>query len=228
VGQFDWPAIEHSLDETGSAVLKGLFTPAVCEQMSDLYHQETLFRTRIDMARHSFGVGEYKYFNYPLPTALSTLRAELYGKLAPIANRWNAQMCDDERYPSSLEEYLEECHTAGQIRPTPLLLKYGQGGYNCLHQDLYGEMVFPLQVAILLSRPGEDFIGGEFVMTENSSANIRVEVVPLAQGDAVLFTVNRRPVTGKRKIRHAAMRHGVSRLRSGDRFTLGLIFHDSK
>lgn len=228
VVRLDWPGIESSLDQNGSAVLQGLFTPAQCEQMADLYHQEDLFRTRIDMARHGFGLGEYKYFNYPLPAALTELRTELYSRLAPIANRWNVLMGDDEQYPASLDEYLERCHEAGQKRPTPLMLKYVQGDYNCLHQDLYGEQAFPLQVAILISRPGEDFTGGEFVMTENSSPLMRAEVVPLVQGDGVLFTVNQRPVQGKRKIRKAAMRHGVSRVRSGDRFTLGLIFHDSK
>jgi hypothetical protein len=228
VARLNWPGIESTLDQNGSAVLQRLFTPTQCKQMADLYHQEDLFRTRIDMARHGFGLGEYKYFNYPLPAALAELRTELYSRLAPIANRWNVLMGADEQYPASLDEYLERCHDAGQKRPTPLMLKYVQGDYNCLHQDLYGEQAFPLQVAILISRPGEDFTGGEFVMTENSSPQTRAEVVPLVQGDGVLFTVNQRPVQGKRKIRKAVMRHGVGRVRSGDRFTLGLIFHDSK
>lgn len=228
VAGLDWPLVERSLDQNGSAVLQGLFTPAQCEQMADLYHHEDLFRTRIEMASHGFGQGEYKYFDYPLPAAVSELRGELYSRLAPIANRWNVLMRSDEQYPASLNEYLERCHEAGQKRPTPLMLKYAEGDYNCLHQDLYGEQAFPLQVAILISRPGEDFTGGEFVMTENASPLTRVEVIPLAQGDGVLFTVNQRPVQGKRKLRKAAMRHGVSRVRSGDRFTLGLIFHDSK
>jgi hypothetical protein len=228
IARLDWPGIESSLDQNGCAVLQGLFTSTQCDQMADLYHQEELFRTRIDMARHGFGMGEYKYFNYPLPAGLSELRAELYLRLAPIANRWNALVGSDEQYPATLAEYLERCHAAGQKRPTPLMLKYVEGDYNCLHQDLYGEQAFPLQIAVLISRPGQDFTGGEFVMTENTSPLMRAEVAPLAQGDAVLFTVNQRPVQGKRKIRKAAMRHGVSRVRSGDRFTLGLIFHDSK
>jgi hypothetical protein len=180
------------------------------------------------MARHGFGRGEYKYFAYPLPPLLDPLRHALYPRLATIANRWNRQLKIAVQYPDELDAYLRQCHATGQTRPTPLILQYGEGDYNCLHQDLYGEHVFPLQVAILLSEPGRDFVGGEFVMTERSNTGQRADVVALRQGDAVVFTVNQRPAMGKRGIRKVAMRHGVSRIRSGQRHTVGLIFHDAK
>lgn len=215
------------LDTSGNAVLPGLLTPAQCTELTALYPQAARFRSRIVMARHGFGQGEYQYFAYPLPDLLQSLRATLYAQLAPIANRWNAQMRLSTRYPATLAPFLARCHAAGQTRPTPLLLKYGEGDYNCLHQDLYGEHVFPLQVAILLSRPQEDFTGGEFVMTEHGATATRAEVVPLQQGDAVVFAVNQRPVPGSRGMRRVALRHGVSRLLSGQRYTAGLIFHDA-
>lgn len=224
----DWLDIEQSLSANGNALLPGLLTPEQCDELIAMYPQDKRYRTRIVMARHGFGLGEYKYFNYPLPGILSQLRAALYARLAPIGNRWNQSMGIDIRYPAQLEGFLDRCHAAGQTRPTPLILKYVEGDYNCLHQDLYGEHVFPLQVAILLAKPGEDFTGGEFVMTENAPAQQRADVVPLRQGDGVVFTVNQRPVEAKRSTRRVAMRHGVSRVRSGNRHTIGLIFHDSK
>ena len=194
-----------------------------------MYPQEDGYRTKIVMARHGFGRGEYKYFAYPLPPLLDELRHALYPKLVPIANRWNKQLGIDVSYPCTLAAFLERCHRAGQTRPTPLILEYGEGDYNCLHQDLYGDHVFPLQIAILLSQPGEDFFGGEFVMTESNPGHQRADVVPLRQGDAVAFTVNQRPAAGKRgTTRKVAMRHGVSRIRSGQRHTVGLIFHDAR
>ena len=225
----DWAGVEQSLDEGGSAVLPRLLTPAQCRQLVDMYPTEGAFRTKIVMARHGFGAGEYKYFAYPLPLLLEGLRHALYRPLVAVANRWNARLGVDARYPATLDAYLAICHQAGQARPTPLILQYGEGDYNCLHQDLYGEHVFPLQVAILLSRPGEDFAGGEFVMTESRPGHARADVVALSQGDAVVFAVDRRPVAGKRGASRAvAMRHGVSRVRCGRRHTVGLIFHDSR
>lgn len=221
--------IERSLDAHGYAVLPELLNAENCAALAALYPQEGHFRSRIVMARHGFGRGEYQYFAYPLPPLLARLRSALYPLLAPVANRWNRQLGIEVRYPADLDAFLARCHQAGQLRPTPLLLEYGAGDYNCLHQDLYGEHVFPLQVAILLSSPGRDFVGGEFVMTENTSSQQRAEVVPLRQGDAVVFTVNQRPVPGKRGgTRTAAMRHGVSRIHSGKRHTVGLIFHDAR
>jgi len=224
----DWPAVEQSLYANGNALLPGLLTAAQCEELAAMYEQDKRFRSRIVMARHGFGLGEYKYFAYPLPNLLAQLREALYSRLAPIANHWNRLMGMDVRYPETLSAFLDRCHAAGQIRPTPLILKYGEGDYNCLHQDLYGEHVFPLQVAILLARPGVDFTGGEFVMTQSSASERCVDVVPLRQGDGVAFTVNQRPVQGKRTTRRAAMRHGVSQVRSGHRHTVGLIFHDAR
>jgi len=223
----DWDAVERALDAQGHAVLPGVLTPAQCETLAALYSRADGFRSRIVMARHGFGRGEYKYFAYPLPPLLERLRHALYPRLAPIANRWQAQLGLATRYPDGLDAFLRRCHQAGQTRPTPLILRYGEGDYNCLHQDLYGEHVFPLQVAMLLSEPGRDFTGGEFVMTERSTQGQRADVVPLRQGDAVVFTVNERPASGRRGIRRLAMRHGVSRVRSGQRHTVGLIFHDA-
>lgn len=223
----NWDSIECALDAQGHAVLPGVLTPAQCETLAALYSRRDGFRSRIVMARHGFGRGEYKYFAYPLPPLLERLRHALYPRLAPIANRWQAQLGQATRYPDELNAFLRRCHQAGQTRPTPLILRYGEGDYNCLHQDLYGEHVFPLQVAMLLSEPGRDFTGGEFVMTERSTQGQRADVVPLRQGDAVVFTVNERPASGRRGIRRSAMRHGVSRVRSGQRHTVGLIFHDA-
>ncbi|OWT65891.1 2OG-Fe(II) oxygenase [Candidimonas nitroreducens] len=225
----DWDGIERSLDESGLALLPGLLNRAQCEALAALYAQEDGYRARIVMARHGFGRGEYKYFAYPLPPLVDSLRVALYPRLAPIANRWRRQLGSDVRYPAGLDDFLAQCHEAGQTRPTPLILEYRKGDYNCLHQDLYGEHVFPLQVVILLSEPGKDFSGGEFVMTETSGSGQRAEVIPLRQGDAAVFSVHRRPAPGKRGgIRKAEMRHGVSLLRSGTRHTVGLIFHDAR
>lgn len=224
----DWTALTHSLDAHGNAIAPAPLTPAQCIELAAGYSAPDRYRSRIVMARHGFGRGEYQYFSYPLPPLLQNLRASLYLRLAPIANRWNRQMGIAVQYPDDHAAFLQRCHDAGQRRPTPLILQYGPGDYNCLHQDLYGEHVFPLQVAILLSRPGEDFTGGEFVMTETSSREQRAEVLPLQQGDALIFTVNQRPAPGARGWRKTAMRHGVSALRSGRRHTLGLIFHDAQ
>ncbi|MNL33910.1 hypothetical protein D3C87_1558460 [compost metagenome] len=224
----DWTAATQSLDAHGNAILPGLLTPAQCTDLADAYSETDRYRSRVVMARHGFGRGEYQYFAYPLPPLLQGLRTALYPRLAPIANRWNRQMGIAVQYPDDHAAFLQRCHDAGQRRPTPLILQYGPGDYNCLHQDLYGEHVFPLQVAVLLSRPGVDFTGGEFVMQETSSREQRAEVLPLQQGDALIFTVNQRPVPGTRSWRKVAMRHGVSALRSGRRHTLGLIFHDAQ
>lgn len=223
-----WTAVTQSLDAHGNAILPGLLTPAQCTDLADAYSETDRYRSRVVMARHGFGRGEYQYFAYPLPPLLQGLRTALYPRLAPIANRWNRQMGIAVQYPDDHAAFLQRCHDAGQRRPTPLILQYGPGDYNCLHQDLYGEHVFPLQVAVLLSRPGVDFTGGEFVMLETSSREQRAEVLPLQQGDALIFTVNQRPVPGTRSWRKVAMRHGVSALRSGRRHTLGLIFHDAQ
>jgi hypothetical protein len=218
----------EALDERGSALLPGLLRPAECSSLANLYDQGELFRSHVVMARHGFGKGEYRYFAYPLPPLVAELRASLYARLAPIANRWHERMGIETRFPPTHAEFLERCHAAGQTRPTPLLLRYREGDYNCLHQDLYGAHVFPLQVAILLSRPADDFTGGEFVLTEQRPRmQSRVEVLPLEQGDAVVFAVNTRPQKGTRGDYRVAMRHGVSRLRSGERHTLGIIFHDA-
>jgi uncharacterized protein len=224
----DWPQIARELDDSGAAMLPGLLSVDECQALVALYPDNARFRSRVLMARHGFGRGEYKYFSYPLPDVIQDLRTQLYHCLAPIANRWNEAMDIAMRYPDAHEEYLERCHAAGQRRPTPLLLQYGAGDYNCLHQDLYGEHVFPLQVAILLSQPGEDFSGGEFVLTEQRPRmQSRPEVVPLRQGDAVVFAVHHRPVRGSRGVYRVNMRHGVSRIRSGHRHTVGIIFHDA-
>lgn len=227
LAQQDWTRAAADLDAHGNAILPALLTPAQCIVLSNAYDQDDRYRSRVVMARHGFGRGEYKYFRYPLPGPIARLRGALYARLAPIANRWNRQMGINVQYPADHAGFLALCHAAGQRRPTPLILRYGPGDYNCLHQDLYGEHVFPLQVALLLSAPGVDFTGGEFVMTETSSREQRADVLPLQQGDALIFTVNQRPVAGVRGWRKAAMRHGVSELRSGRRHTLGIIFHDA-
>jgi hypothetical protein len=225
----DWDAVTTELNGQGSAVLERLLEPAQCRSLAALYPQEGIFRSRVVMSRHGFGRGEYQYFSYPLPDLVARLRADFYSRLAPIANRWNELLNIDARYPTQHSEYLKRCAAAGQTRPTPLLLQYTAGDYNCLHQDLYGEHVFPLQVAVLLSQPGEDFTGGEFVLTEQRPRmQSRAEVVPLRQGDAVIFAVHHRPVKGVRGMYRVNMRHGVSRLRTGHRHTLGVIFHDAK
>ncbi len=229
VDAFDWTQTTGELDARGCAVLKQLISPDECRALAALYPDDRHFRSRIVMGRHGFGRGEYKYFSYPLPELIAQLRPALYARLRDIANRWNQSMGIDIRYPESHEAFLELCHAAGQSRPTPLLLQYAAGDYNCLHQDLYGEHVFPLQVAILLSEPGRDFTGGEFVLTEQRPRmQSRPEVVPLGQGDAVAFAVHHRPVEGTRGFYRVNLRHGVSRIRSGHRHTLGVIFHDAK
>lgn len=228
-----WANAAASLDRHGNAVLPSVLHAGQCEQLAALYSRDDCFRSRIVMARHNFGRGEYKYFAYPLPPLLERLRHALYRRLAPIANRWNRQIGLDVQYPAELDAFLARCHAAGQTRPTPLMLRYRAGDYNCLHQDLYGDHVFPLQVAILLSAPGEDFTGGEFVMTETASRGQHADVVPLGQGDAVVFAVNQRPgmaghARARASLTRVAMRHGVSVVRSGTRHTLGLIFHDAR
>jgi hypothetical protein len=229
VAAVDWPQAVGDLDTQGCAVLKGLLTEEECRALAALYPEDKNFRSRIVMGRHGFGRGEYKYFAYPLPQPIAELRPALYARLQPIANSWNEAMGIDIRYPQSHEAFLARCHKAGQLRPTPLLLQYGEGDYNCLHQDLYGEHVFPLQVAILLSEPGLDFEGGEFVLTEQRPRmQSRADVVPLHQGDGVAFAVHVRPVQGTRGPYRVNMRHGVSRIRSGHRHTVGVIFHDAK
>ena len=228
VASLDWPQIVRDLDERGSAVLKGLLSAEECKTLAALYPEESIFRSRVVMARHGFGRGEYKYFADPLPSLIQGLRTALYSRLVPVANRWNTAMGIQVQYPERHSDFLQRCHDAGQQRPTPLLLQYGAGDYNCLHQDLYGEHVFPIQVAILLSEPQQDFTGGEFVLTEQRPRmQSRPEVVPLHQGDAVAFAVHHRPVQGTRGTYRVNLRHGVSRLRTGQRHTVGIIFHDA-
>jgi hypothetical protein len=228
VSGIDWERVAGELEAFGCAVVPGLLAPEDCAAYAASYAKPGLFRSRIVMERFNFGRGEYQYFAYPLPPGLAALRSTLYEPLARIANRWQAALDEERRFPPTHAEYLALCHAAGQVRPTPLLLQYGEGDYNCLHQDLYGEYVFPLQVAVLLSRPGEDFTGGEFVLTEQRPRmQSRAEVVPLGQGDAVIFPVSQRPVNGTRGPYRVNMRHGVSRVRSGTRHTLGIIFHDA-
>ncbi|MEA2927482.1 MAG: uncharacterized protein QOD25_4604 [Alphaproteobacteria bacterium] len=229
IGAIDWARIAADLDAHGCATTGRLLSAQQCTELAETYATDAPFRSRVVMARHGFGRGEYKYFAYPLPEPVAVLRAALYPPLADIANRWNQAMAIDLRYPREHASYLARCREAGQAKPTPLLLQYGAGDYNCLHQDLYGEHVFPLQVTLLLSQPGEDFTGGEFVLTEQRPRmQSRAEIVPLAQGEAVIFPVHHRPVQGSRGIYRVNMRHGVSRLRSGHRHTLGIIFHDAK
>ena len=217
------------LSAYGCAMIERLLSPDECRSVAELYSQDARFRSRVVMARHGFGRGEYKYFAYPLPALIAGLRTALYPHLAEVANRWNETLRIGVRYPPDHAGFLDRCHRAGQLRPTPLLLQYGPGDYNCLHQDLYGEHAFPLQVAILLSEPGRDFTGGEFVLTEQRPRlQSRPEVVPLRQGDAAVFAVHYRPAQGTRGIYRMNLRHGVSRLRSGRRHTVGVIFHDAR
>jgi len=229
VDAIDWAQAETDLDAQGCAVLKHLLTPDECRAIAALYPDDANFRSRVVMGSHGFGRGEYKYFTYPLPELIASLRPVLYARLQGIANRWNEAMGIDIRYPDRHETFLKRCHEAGQSRPTPLLLQYETGDYNCLHQDLYGEHVFPLQVAVLLSKAGEEFTGGEFTLSEQRPRmQSRVEVVPLGQGMGVIFPVHHRPVKGARGTYRVKMRHGVSRVRSGQRFTMGVIFHDAQ
>jgi uncharacterized protein len=226
--EVDWPAVTSTLDVQGWAVLKQLLPPPQCDEFAALYDQDACFRSRVVMARHGFGRGEYKYFSYPLPPALQQMRTGIYPHLTTLANHWNERLKIDVRFPQRHSEFLKRCHGAGQSRPTPLLLKYSPGDYNCLHQDVYGDHVFPLQVAILLSEPGRDFAGGEFVLTEQRPRmQTRPSVAPLRQGDAVVFAVRLRPVAGTRGDYRVNQRHGVSKLLSGERLTLGIIFHDA-
>ena len=228
LARIDWTEVGRELDSFGAAVIGGMLTARQCRDIAALYDADDIFRSRIIMGRHGFGSGEYQYFAYPLPDLVAGLRDAIYPHLAPIANRWNERLGIAIRYPASHREYLGRCHAAGQSRPTPLLLRYGPGDYNCLHQDLYGEHVFPLQVACLLSRPHKDFTGGEFLLTEQRPRmQSRAEVVSLGQGDAVVFAVHHRPVEGRRGCYRVNLRHGVSRVRSGLRHTLGIMFHDA-
>ena len=226
---FDWEGVSRDLDAQGSAMIERLLSPDECLALAQLYPRENLFRSHVVMGQHGFGRGEYKYFDYPLPELIADLRTAVYPHLVPIANRWNTALGLEVRYPERHADFLARCHQAGQVRPTPLLLQYGADDYNCLHQDLYGEQVFPLQLAILLSAPNEDFTGGEFVMTEQRPRmQSRPIVVPLQQGDGVVFAVHHRPVQGTRGVYRVTLRHGVSRVRSGHRYTVGIIFHDAQ
>ncbi|WP_437810675.1 2OG-Fe(II) oxygenase [Sorangium sp. So ce1078] len=228
VASVDWARVSQDLDAHGCAVVERLLTGAECGGLAALYARDELFRSRVVMARHGFGRGEYKYFAPPLPALIASLRTSIYPRLVPVANRWSAAMGLEVQYPEEHARFVERCHAAGQVQPTPLLLRYGEGDYNCLHQDLYGEHVFPLQVAILLSEPERDFAGGELVMTEQRPRmQSRPMVVPLRQGDAAVFAVRHRPVQGTRGVYRVSMRHGVSRVRSGHRHTVGIIFHDA-
>jgi uncharacterized protein len=229
VAAYDWNTVGTELDNCGCAVLPGLLPPAECAEIAALYPHENNFRSHVHMARHGFGKGEYRYFKYPLPKLIDGLRTALYARAVTFANAWNERMKIATRYPKQHTDYLKLCHDAAQTRPTPLLLQYGADDFNCLHQDLYGELAFPLQVTVLLSAPEKDFTGGEFVLTEQRPRmQSRVEVVPLRQGDAVLFAVHNRPVQGTKGTYRVNLRHGVSRIRSGSRHTLGIIFHDAR
>jgi uncharacterized protein len=229
IANYDWNKVGSDLNAFGCAALQQLLAPGECKDIAALYPDEKYFRSHVHMARHGFGKGEYRYFKYPLPAPIGALRTALYSHVVTFANEWNERMNIRTRYPMAHAEYLKACHDAGQVRPTPLLLQYGPGDFNCLHQDLYGELAFPLQVTVLLSEPGHDFTGGEFVLTEQRPRmQSRVEVVPLQQGDAVLFAVHNRPVQGTKGAYRVNLRHGVSRIRSGHRHTLGIIFHDAK
>jgi hypothetical protein len=225
----DWPGIEARLNADGFATIPDLLTQEECETTRGLYPEDERFRSTVVMARHGFGCGEYRYFANPLPNPVARLRNDVYPPLARIANTWAEMLGEAQCYPPVHADFLEECHAAGQMRPTPLLLRYGPGDYNCLHQDLYGDLHFPLQVVLLLSQPGDEFTGGEFVLVEQRPRRqSRPMVVPLTQGDAVIFAVNQRPMTGTRGPYRVTLRHGVSEIRSGERFTLGVIFHDAR
>jgi len=229
VARYDWRALVEGLDAYGCVVLDKLLTQEECETIAALYPHEEHFRSHVVMARHGFGKGEYRYFSHPLPELVANMRATLYPRLAPIANAWSERMGEAARYPAAHAEFLKLCREAGQTRPTPLLLQYVPGDFNCLHQDLYGDLAFPLQIAVLLSEPDRDFTGGEFVLTEQRPRmQSRAEVVPLRQGDAVAFAVHNRPAKGTKGYYRVNMRHGVSRVRSGRRHTLGIIFHDAR
>ena len=229
IAGYDWSALASELDSYGCAVIPNLLDAEECAELAALYDRPEHFRSHVVMARHGFGKGEYRYFSYPLPDILGGLRSALYPRLAKVANDWNARMGSGPSYPADHADYLDLCHRAGQTRPTSLLLQYKPGDFNCLHQDLYGDLAFPIQVAILLSEPGRDFTGGEFVLTEQRPRmQSRVEVVPLKQGDAVAFAVHNRPVRGTKSDYRVNLRHGVSRIRSGLRHTLGIIFHDAR
>jgi len=229
VEDISWEHVSQNLDADGNAIIKNILSAAECDEVRELYQERKLFRSEVIMERHGFGRGEYRYFKYPLPDLIASLRTSLYPHLVPIANRWNKALGVDVRYPATHADYIRRCHQAGQNKPTPLILKYGPDDYNCLHQDLYGEHIFPLQVAVLLSEPDHDFTGGEFVMTEQRPRmQSRPIVVPLRKGDGVVFAVHHRPVQGRKSVYRVNLRHGVSRLRSGDRFTLGIIFHDAQ
>jgi len=228
VAALAWTGAAAHLDNYGWAMIEQILTADECRAIAGLYEDDSRFRSHVVMARHGFGRGEYKYFRYPLPDLVADLRTALYARLAPLANRWNEALGIAVRYPEVHATFIERCHQAGQTRPTPLLLQYGAGDYNCLHQDLYGEHVFPFQVAFLLAQPGTDFTGGEFVLTEQRPRmQSRVEVVPLGRGDGVIFAVQHRPVQGARGVYRVTLRHGVSRVRSGRRHTVGVIFHDA-
>ncbi|MDF1691491.1 MAG: 2OG-Fe(II) oxygenase [Zhongshania sp.] len=228
LAKIDWLQLEDQLNSRGSALIQSLFNAETCREVIAQYPQQALFRKRVVMERHGYGRGEYQYFSYPLPDLVAELRRDVYAGLVPVANRWNELMGLATRFPDTHEEFIQRCHAAGQCSPTPLMLRYEAGDYNCLHQDLYGEHVFPLQMVVLLSDPKRDFSGGEFVMTEQRPRmQSRPEVLPLAQGDALIFAVHQRPATGTRGIYRLNHRHGVSELRSGERHTLGVIFHDA-
>lgn len=227
VGSVDWMAVADALDARGYATAPGLLAPVECQALRSLYGRDEAFRSRVLMARHGFGRGEYKYLRYPLPPPVEALRQAVYPHLAPIAQRWREALKEAGRFPAALDDYLAQCHAAGQTRPTPLILKYGAEDYNCLHQDLYGDRVFPLQMTVLLSDP-RDFAGGEFLLVEQRPRmQSKGEVVPLREGEAVIFAVHHRPVRGSRGIYRVNQRHGVSRVISGERYTLGVIFHDA-
>jgi uncharacterized protein len=229
VAGLDWPGLTADLDARGFAVIPGLLSAEQCRAVTALYPDDERFRKRVVMEQHGYGRGEYRYFAYPLPPIVAALRTALYPPLAEVADRWNEALKIDVRYPADHAAYVERCHQAGQTRPTPLVLRYGPGDFNCLHQDVYGEHVFPFQVVVLLKEPGTDFTGGEFVLTEQRPRmQSRVEVVPLELGDAAIFPVRDRPVRGSRGWYRVNLRHGVSRLRTGERYTLGIIFHDAK
>jgi uncharacterized protein len=229
VEALDWNHISQALDSHGNAIIENLISSNECDALVNLYSEDNIFRSRVVMEQHGFGRGEYRYFNYPLPDIIVSLRTHIYPHLAPIANQWNKMMnITDVSYPEKHADFIARCHDAGQLKPTPLLLKYGEDDYNCLHQDLYGLHVFPLQLTILLSEPQHDFMGGEFVLTEQRMQS-RPEVVPLRRGDAVIFAVKNRPVKGTHgNVYRVNLRHGVSRIRSGYRYTLGIMFHDAK